>query len=332
MIKVAVTGANGFIGSNFVNAANGRFDLKLLRRSGPGGGNERVGSVSLGDSASLAKEMEGCEVLVHCAHDAIHESTNVQWAANIVQAAASVGIERIITFGSFVSYDNSGDVIAESTSPCAAKIPYVVHKSLTRNVFVRAVESIPHLRLAVLEPSIVVGAGGSWDRWAKRLQVTDRIYLPENGRLVCNLVEVAQVVEAICRCIEIAPSAYGQSRMFRALISGRPTSWADWLASSYDIQSARIEACNNNVWAEDMTSNLWLSFRYSAVGDSLFTALKSTRRASKNQDVSRISPKTERLTAAMSRNISYCPYGLDRLTLSCRAVAESKFAEHLGIL
>ncbi|MCA1248838.1 NAD(P)H-binding protein, partial [Massilia sp. MS-15] len=103
MMKVAVTGASGFIGSRFIERARGRFDLRPMV-------NDRQGNmIALSDQDALAHELEGCDAIVHCAHYGAVESLNVKWADAICAAAARSDVRRIVAFGSFATYDNRAE-------------------------------------------------------------------------------------------------------------------------------------------------------------------------------------------------------------------------------
>lgn len=318
MITVAVTGSNGFIGSNFINAAKGRFNLKLIGRHALHS-EFPVAHASLNDEDRLVEVLSGCDAVVHCAHSGINESENVSWGSSIVLAAKRAGVERMVAFGSFATFENSHDVILPSTPTCTAKIPYVIEKlRLEKTLSDLLKADYPALQLAFLQPTIVVGAGGSWDRFARRLKNTDRIYLPSKGNKVCNLVQVDTVVDAICCCLEAPAEFYEKARMRKLLVaSDQPTSWADWLAADYHIPQTKILACNENRWAESFKRNMLLSVRYSAIGDKLMR-LKQQDQAQVHASTSAL-PRTD---VDPSTHTIFIPEGLDRLTLSCNAVVK----------
>jgi nucleoside-diphosphate-sugar epimerase len=318
MMRVAVTGSNGFIGSHFVDAARGRFQVKAIqRRSGDG----KVSGVqaSLDDVQDLSSALQDCDAVVHCAHDGVNERANAIRAANLVQAAKNAGVRRMIAFGTFATYDNTGATITETSPSCKARIPYISEKLRLESVLAGSLHTAnSSLRVAFLQPTIVVGEGGSWDRFARRLQSTERILLPRAGNGVCNLVSVDSVVSAICACLEAADSSFGAERMLKLLVSDNaPVTWAQWLNQSYGIPAERVEACNDNAWAENTKRNLLLAFRYSVLGDALMN-LRQLRSSDASATV-----ETPRDEWPISHPV-YIPEGLDRLTLACRAVVRGR--------
>jgi nucleoside-diphosphate-sugar epimerase len=320
MITVAVTGSNGFIGSNFIKAAQGRFNIKLI---GPrvDGTDPAAVRVSLRDESGLSEALSGCDAIVHCAHTGADESENAVWAANLVKAATRADVTRMVAFGSFATYDNSGQVISRSTRNCTARIPYIVEKLRLENTYAALMEGeYRSLHLAFLQPTIVVGKKGSWDRFARALQQTRLIYLPNKGNGVCNLVPVETVVDAVCRCLEAPADFYRQARMRKLIVAQNSAlTWAEWLERDYGIPAARIEECNANTWAESFKRNLMLSFRYSVLGDMLMR-LKRSRTSMAPEQPTDKSGSTER--AVVESPAVYLPEGFDRLTFSCKAVAK----------
>ena len=326
MIKVAVTGGSGFIGSHFIKAAQSGFDIKLLGRRSP---DPRVPftGVSLRDVDGLSRALAGCDAVVHCAHNSADEEENAVWAANLMLAANQAAVGRIIAFGTFATYDNSGAVIDSNTPDCTARIPYVAGKRKLEKTLTDALSQFPNLQLAFLQPTIVVGRDGSWDRFARRLQNTQRILLPENGEGICNLVRVETVVDAILRCLQAPTSAFGRERILKALVTDdKPITWAEWLSKHYGIPMDRMEACNSRPWAESFKRNMLLSIRYSALGD-LATKMRSSKKGLAKEPAM---PEEEREAAvtelAVSSHPIYIPEGLDRLTMACRAIV------HNGVL
>ncbi|MCA1248839.1 hypothetical protein, partial [Massilia sp. MS-15] len=248
----------------------------------------------------------------------------------ICAAAARSDVRRIVAFGSFATYDNRAETITEQSNGCPARIPYVVGKEQLERAFSRGLKNHPSLTLALLQPSIVVGAGGSWDRFARKLTCTERIYLPAGGEGICNVVDVDVVAEAVCRSLELPATAFGPSRAVKALISGRQaTTWAQWLNQAYGIPASRISACNTNAWSEDTKRNLMLSIRFSSVGASLFEMLKGRPAAEPTRRPS--AQRTESSPVPVPVPL-YVPEGLDRLTLSCRSVVDPGRALALGLL
>jgi nucleoside-diphosphate-sugar epimerase len=321
MITVAVTGGNGFIGSNFVNMTRGRFRIKLIGRN-VHHSDAPAARVLLSDEDRLFDALSDCDAIVHCAHTGVNESENSVWAVNLVRAAKRAGIRRIVSFGSFATYNNSGSVISSSTQSCKARIPYVVEKLRLEETYASLLRAeYPSMQLAFLQPAIVTGKGGSWDRFAINLQQARHIYLPNKGSAVCNIVQVEAVVGAISRCLEAPADFYERERIPKLLVAqDAPLTWAEWLERDYGISSTRIQECNANPWAESFKRNLALSLRYSALGDILMR-LKRSRMRKERHDQSGAGSLVNVNSIAESRSF-YTPEGLDRLTLSCKAVVQ----------
>lgn len=326
MLTVALTGATGFIGKQFLEAADGRFNVRIIGRSSRQGASNVA---SLADIDALVPVLAGCDAIVHCAHTSASEELNAIWAEALCTAAARAGVQRIVALGSFATYDNQGSAIGESTRACSAQIPYVAGKLSLERAFMRQAGHHRSLTVAFLQPGIVVGAGGSWDRFARRLQYTQQILLPARGAGLCNAIEVGAVAEAIARALDLDASSFGPERFLKALLgTGKAITWAQWLATDYGIPLARIEACNTNRWAEEFKRNGMLMVRYSRPAAAMLGRFKR-----------KVGAAPEAAEADTPRSVEtpvpapvFVPEGLDRLTLACRAVVNRDRALGLGLV
>ncbi len=107
-MKVAVTGASGYVGSKIAECyrKGGDFVLSLSRRECPG--PWLPWSLS-SDAASLP--FKGIEVLVHAAHDftargtIANQALNFQPSLALMKAASAAGVRRIIYISSMSAYE-----------------------------------------------------------------------------------------------------------------------------------------------------------------------------------------------------------------------------------
>lgn len=99
--RIAITGANGFIGAHLAAqlAAEGHAVLKL-QRSPPADGSAWI-PYALGDEPAL----EGVDTLVHGAHDFHSRALNVEGSTRLFHAAKRCGVRRVLFLSSLSAFD-----------------------------------------------------------------------------------------------------------------------------------------------------------------------------------------------------------------------------------
>lgn len=144
-MKVAVTGAAGFLGINVVNAllAEGHDVLALDRVPGTiaagqhGSGTLRWASVDILDEDAVAAVLDGIEVVHHLVavislrqEDPLAERVNVHGVGSVARAALRAGVRRMVSCGSLASFDyeKDGTVHEGSTRSTDPRLP-VYHRS-----------------------------------------------------------------------------------------------------------------------------------------------------------------------------------------------------------
>ena len=122
-MKIFVTGATGFIGSHFLNAAlAGGHEVLALRRSAASQPRVPLASqptwLDKGMADVTASDLAGCDALVHLAahsanvpYDTLENCLhwNVIVPLGLFRAAADAGVQRFIVAGSCFEYGRSGE-------------------------------------------------------------------------------------------------------------------------------------------------------------------------------------------------------------------------------
>jgi NADH dehydrogenase len=118
-MRVAITGATGFVGSNLADrlTSEGHEVVRLARR--PHAHNEGF-VVSLDNVDQLAKALAGCHAVAHCAGinretgQQTYERVHVQATRNVVEAARRAGVEKIVLMSFLRARPDCGSAYHES--------------------------------------------------------------------------------------------------------------------------------------------------------------------------------------------------------------------------
>jgi nucleoside-diphosphate-sugar epimerase len=233
-MKVAIIGANGFIGSRLVEqfylgawhdvipvvrkpaslALPARFSLDW-----------RLGDAL--DTASLAKALEGCQAVIHAA---IGDPVQIeQMPAILCAAAAAAGIKRVVYFSSASVH---GQAIPPGTTEDARL--HTEHSLEYNNAKVRAERSFfseaarHQLEGFALRPGVVYGPRSRWIADLTQELRAGRAWLFDDGRAICNGVYVDNLIHAARLCLE---TTAGPGEPF--FVSDAETvTWADFYRSA----------------------------------------------------------------------------------------------------
>lgn len=183
-MKIAVTGASGFIGKRFIELYRGKFDnvIELNSRNSP-----------LDNLNVLIEQTKGIDVLVHTAFDHYYQF-NQKGLDNIILACNKNRIKKVVFISTISVYrpELSGEL--SEKSPYSTWLePYSVEKQkLEKKLEGQTFDVI------ILQPTIVYGIEGSWTNFAINACKHQCLDLP-NVNSLCNTVYVDDVAQAILK-------------------------------------------------------------------------------------------------------------------------------------
>lgn len=208
--RVAVTGANGFVGGALVSAFRARgFDVQAITRAGRAAPPPAV-QLERWDEGELARAFAGAHAVVHAASvvhrpdaaDDEYRRFNIEGTRALLAAAVRAGVQRIVFISTIKVYgDDVGSIISEDT-PTVSDGSYAETK-LEAERLILAAHRPPSPSTIVLRLSPVFGPG---DKGNVRLMIRaisrGRFAVPGRGDNRKSIVHISTVCDVVASAIE----------------------------------------------------------------------------------------------------------------------------------
>lgn len=214
--RVAVVGANGFIGSRLVEVLHleaGTLVRPIVRRASALVSAARFaleGRIADAlDPASLRDALAGCDAVVHCV--AGDTRTIVESAKTVYAAADAVGCRRLVYISSACVHGQSPPPATDERSPLSDRQPIEYNNAKVRaERALRALRDRGRLELVILRPAIVFGPRSQWVVGLAEDILTGRAHFAGDDSGLCNSLYVDNLVHAI-RLAMTSPRADGEA-------------------------------------------------------------------------------------------------------------------------
>jgi nucleoside-diphosphate-sugar epimerase len=208
VLRVAVVGANGFVGSRLVEQwhLEGRSEIiPIVRRPEAAASALRLALdcrvADALDERGLARAFAGCDAVVHAAAGARRLVT--QSPARVARAAAEAGAGSVIYVSSMAVHGWDARAGTDEASPLPRRhpMPYNGWKSRGEWALRRACRDTG-VRFVILRPGIVYGPRSRWIAGFARAVADGTAYVVAGGRGVCNGIYVDNLVHAVGLALE----------------------------------------------------------------------------------------------------------------------------------
>jgi nucleoside-diphosphate-sugar epimerase len=202
-VRVAVIGANGFIGSRLVEQwhLEGRAEVvSVVRRPEAAGPvlrfqlDCRVAEAL--DERELARALAGCDAVVHAAAGPRRLVT--QSPASVVRGAAQAGVGTVIYLSSMAVHGWQAGPGTDEASPLPHRqpLPYNRWKARGEEVLRRTCLETG-TRSVILRPGIVYGPRSQWIAGFAQSLVDGSAFVVAGGRGICNAIYIDNLLHAV---------------------------------------------------------------------------------------------------------------------------------------
>jgi NADH dehydrogenase len=230
--RLAVTGANGFVGRHLTRLASGRgWAVAAIVRSGAAAktvveaGGEPVVLPAMADGA-LADAFRGARAVVHLAHigaekdGATYEAVNVAGTRRVVAAAREAGVRRVVLFSGL-------GVARYGQAPRVTNRYFLSKLSAERELFRSDREAV------VFRPSYIVGPGDGLSRFLLDALADDGVEIPGDGSYRMQPVFVEDAAEAALAAATVSATIgpFAPPHRVFDLVGPRPLSYRDLIGA-----------------------------------------------------------------------------------------------------
>lgn len=323
MNSVLLIGGNGFIGRSFANLYHSYFNLTIVDQYSS---TEKLSSSILeiiGD-VSNKRFVEEVSADFDCVINFVYNRNdlkkNFKIIDNIISACLKNKTKKLIHLSTISVYDPYiKGVLNEKSRYSTIFDPYSKIKQKQESRLTTFFNKNQCCEISILQPTIVYGEEGNWSNHAIKETQRRKLFLPNKGNNVCNIVHVSEVCKAI---FLIASKEKKTNTIDRFLISGKDyITWEEFykmhakknkLGTSYSVHELK----SKNSYHDNFFKNIIYKTLFSKLGYSMILLL--------SKYILRRSPKNEE--EIIDSNSVFVPIGMNRLVHSSSfIVSTNKF-------
>ena len=202
-LRVAILGANGFIGSRLVELYHleGRAEVRpVVRRASALASASRFqlnGYIANAfDQSGLETAFDGCDTVIHAVTG--DPGTIVGSVIPVYNAAEKMGCRRLIYLSSASVHGQSPAPNTKEDTPLSARQPIAYNNAkVTAERLLDKLCRTGRLEVVVLRPGIVYGPRSAWIAGVADDLLNGQAYLVDGGSGICNSIYVDNLAEAL---------------------------------------------------------------------------------------------------------------------------------------
>jgi nucleoside-diphosphate-sugar epimerase len=202
-LKVAIIGANGFIGSRLVELFHlgGLAEVRPIVRSING-----IASLSkfdldfrvadARDRSGLRMALEACDAVIYAV--AGDRATILKSLDPVYLAAQDAGVKRMVYLSSGSVHGQTPAAGTDESSPLSSRQPIAYNNAkVLAERRLSALRKAGSVELVILRPGIVLGPRSSWVTGFASSLLDGTAYLVDAGRGICNGIYIDNLVHAV---------------------------------------------------------------------------------------------------------------------------------------
>jgi GlcNAc-P-P-Und epimerase len=216
-MRIAIIGGSGFIGTRLVERLiKGKKDFKILDIAKSHFFPEYWMETNVQDKKSLIEGLRGCDVVINLAAQhrdnvmprSLYDDVNVGGAANVCEAAAEVGIQRLI-FTSSVAVYGFASPNTDEAGECAPFNDYGRTKVAAEAVYRAWLRDHPDRSLTIIRPTVVFGERNRGNVYnLLNLIASKSFIMVGTGKNVKSMAYVENVAAFIDHCLGFGPGEH----------------------------------------------------------------------------------------------------------------------------
>jgi nucleoside-diphosphate-sugar epimerase len=320
MNNVLLFGGNGFIGRTFVKLYHSQFNITIVDQYSSEGELPANVSLILGDVSDkyFVDEISvDFDCVINFVYNRIDLKMNFKIIDNIISACLKSKIKKLIHLSTISVYDPyTKGALDEKSKYSRIFDPYSKIKQKQEDRLNTFFNKYQCCEISILQPTIVYGEGGNWSNHAIKETQRKKLFLPNKGKNVCNIVHVNEVCKAV---FLIASKKNWIKTIDRFLISGRDyITWEEFykmhakknkLETSYSVHELKSKSSYHNKFFK----NIFYKTLFSKFGYYMTLLLSKyiLRRRTKNEK------------EFIDSNSAFVPIGMNRLVHSSRFIVNS---------
>jgi nucleoside-diphosphate-sugar epimerase len=278
---------NGFIGNHFYNLFENNYNIKILSRNINYNIDKGI-QYPIVNNDFNEKCFENIDVIVYTIYSHSYYD-NIILLDKIYKLSSKYNIKKIIYLDTMSIYNFSNKIIDEKTEKTNFNEVYAKNKLRISN-HIKNISIKNNINTKILNLSVVLGLGSSWNKYAIDSLLQGNIELPYNGKSkgYVNIIHV----EDLCVLIDtIINTKHNDNNEILNVSSGVMITWYDFYniykniitKLGYKSGSIYYEKPNGNLFSKNSIKNMLYYIVYTILGYNILSIIKTYKQSSNDK-------------------------------------------------